>query len=220
MTQRTHLAVPVSERDHHQGPATAAVTLVQYGDYECPYTRQSTTIVRAIQQQLGEQLRFVFRNFPLTEIQPHALHAALAAEAAAAQGKFWQMHDYLFHHQHTLEDSDLEQFAEAVGLDIQQYARALADQRALARIEEDVEGGERSGVEGTPTFFINEGLYRGSWEQDALLAALQGASRTSLSIRGEQSIAEKDEPGGATHRKRTQRTARGARGALASAPHG
>src|SRR2546423_3832981 len=179
MTQRTHLAVPVSERDHHQGPATAAVTLVQYGDYECPYTRLSTTIVRAIQQQLGEQLRFVFRNFPLTEIHPHALHAALAAEAAAAQGKFWQMHDYIFHHQHTLEDADLEQFAEAVGLDLQQYARALADQRALARIEEDVEGGERSGVQGTPTFFINGALYRSSWEQDALLPALQAASQTS-----------------------------------------
>src|SRR6266446_2789474 len=100
MTQGKHLAVLVSDRDDHQGPATAAVTLVQYRDYECPYTRQSTTIVRAVQQQLGEQLRFVYRNFPLTEIHPLALHAALAAEAAAAQGKFWQMHDAIFHHQH------------------------------------------------------------------------------------------------------------------------
>jgi protein-disulfide isomerase len=179
MMRHISLAVPVSERDHSQGPATAAITLVQYGDYECPYTRQSTTIVRAIQQQLGEQLRFVYRNFSLTEIHPHALHAALAAEAAAAQGKFWQMHDSIFHHQHTLADADLEQFAEAVGLDLQQYARALADQRALARIEEDVEGGERSGVQGTPTFFINGFLYRGSWEHDALLAALQAASQES-----------------------------------------
>src|SRR5258706_7154211 len=138
MMRQLPLSVPVSERDHSQGPATAAVTLVQYGDYECPYTRQSTTIVRAIQQQLGDQLRFVYRNFPLTEIHPHALHAALAAETAAMQGKFWEMHDYIFHHQHTLEDANLEQFAEAVGLDLQQYARARADQRALARIEEDV----------------------------------------------------------------------------------
>ncbi len=179
MTQRTHLVVPVSERDHSQGPATAAVTLVQYGDYECPYTRLSTTIVRAIQQQLGDQLRFVFRNFPLTEIHPHALHAAFAAEAAAAQGKFWQMHDSIFHHQHTLADADLAQFAEAVGLDLQQYARDMTEQRALARIEEEVAGGERSGVQGTPTFFINGVLYRGSWEHDALLAALQAASRTA-----------------------------------------
>src|SRR6059058_6548702 len=129
MTKGTHLAVPVSERDHSQGPATAAVTLVQYGDYECPYTRLSTTIVRAIQQQLGEQLRFVFRNFPLTEIHPHALHAALAAEAAAAQGKFWEMHDYIFHHQHTLEDADLARFAEAVGLSHSQFLQDMNEHR-------------------------------------------------------------------------------------------
>jgi len=176
MTQHTRLAVPVSEQDHSQGPATAAVTLVQYGDYQCPYTRLSTTVVRAIQQQLGDQLRFVFRNFPLTEIHPHALHAALAAEAAASQGKFWQMHDAIFHHQHTLEDSDLAQFAAEVGLERQQYARDMAHQRFLPRIEEDVESGERSGVQGTPTFFINGVMYRGSWEHDALLAALQTAS--------------------------------------------
>src|SRR5215471_7601449 len=142
MTQGRHLVVPVSERDHSQGPATAAVMLVQYGDYECPYTRQSTIVVRAIQQRLGDQLRFVYRNFPLTEIHPHALHAAFAAEAAAAQGKFWQMHDRIFHHQHTLADTDLEHFAEAVGLDLQRYRREVAEQRGLDRIEEDVEGGE------------------------------------------------------------------------------
>src|SRR5229473_6845687 len=128
MTQRTRLVIPVSKRDHRQGPDTATVTLVQYGDYECPYTRRSTWGVQAIQQQLGDQLRFVYRNFPLTEIHPHALHTAFAAEAADAQGKFWQMHDYIFHHQHTLEDSDLAHFAIAVGLDMQQYARAMAEQ--------------------------------------------------------------------------------------------
>ena len=175
MAQHIRLAVPVSERDHSQGLANAVVTLVQYGDYECPYTRQSTTVVRAIQEQLGDQLRFVFRNFPLIEIHPHALHAALAAEAAALQGKFWQMHDYIFHHQHTLEDADLAQFAAAVGLEEQQYARDMARQRSLPRIEEDLEGGERSGVQGTPTFFINGVMHRGSWEHDALLAALQAA---------------------------------------------
>ena len=175
MTQGIHLAVPVSERDHSQGPATAALTLAQYGDYECPYTRRSRTVVRAIQQQLGDQLRFVFRNFPLTEIHPHALNAALTAEAAAIQGKFWQMHDFIFHHQHTLEVVDLTHFAEAVGLDMQLYARDRAEQRSLARIEEDMEGGDRSGVQGTPTFFINGVLYPGSWEQDALLAALEAA---------------------------------------------
>ncbi len=176
MTQGKHLVGPVSERDHSQGPATAAVTLVQYGDYECPYTRQSTTIVRAIQQQLGDKLRFVFRNFPLTEIHPHALHSAETAEAAAAQGKFWEMHDYIFHHQHTLEDSDLEQFAIAVGLDMQQFARDMAERPYISRIEEDLQSGIRSGVRGTPTFFINGVLYPGSWEQEALLAAIEEAS--------------------------------------------
>jgi protein-disulfide isomerase len=180
MKQNRGLAVPVSPRDHSQGPATAAVTLVQYGDYECPYTRQSTTVVRAIQQQLGDQLRFVFRNFPLTEIHPHALHAAFAAEAAATQGRFWEMHDYIFHHQHTLEDSDLEQFAAAVGLDMQQFARDMAERPYIGRIEEDLQSGLRSGVRGTPTFFLSGVLYPGSWEQEALLAALQEASGAQL----------------------------------------
>jgi protein-disulfide isomerase len=177
MAQRTHLAVPVGERDHSQGPETANVTLVQYGDYECPYTRQSTWVVQDIQKQLGNQLCFVFRNFPLTEIHPHALHAALAAETAAMQGKFWEMHDYIFHHQHTLEDSDLTQFAAAVGLETQQYVNNMEHQRSLPHIEEDLEGGELSGVQGTPTFFINGVMYRGSWEHDALLTALQAASQ-------------------------------------------
>lgn len=177
MKQRRNLTVPVSERDHTQGSATAPLTLVQYGDYECPYTRQSTWVVQAIQQQLGDRLRFIYRNFPLVEIHPHALHAALAAEAAAAQGKFWQMHDYIFHHQHTLEDADLTGFAGAVGLEMQQFARAMTEERYLARIEEDVESGERSGVQGTPTFFINGVLYLGSWEQEALLSALEAASK-------------------------------------------
>ena len=179
MTQGKHLAVPVSEQDHSQGPAAAAITLVQYGDYECPYTRLSTHVVRAMQQQLGNRLRFVFRNFPLTEIHPHALHAAFAAEAAAAQGKFWEMHDYIFHHQHTLEDSDLEQFALAIGLDMQQFAHDIAERPYISRIEEDLQSGLRSGVRGTPTFFINDVLYPGSWEHDALLTALEAASRAS-----------------------------------------
>ena len=175
MAQRTHLAVPVSERDHIQGPDTATVTLVQYGDYECPYTRRSTWVVQAIQQQLGDQLRFVYRNFPLTEIHPHALHTAFAAEAADAQGKFWEMHNYIFHHQHTLEDADLEQFAGAVGLDMQRFAQDMAQRPFARRIEEDFQSGLRSGVRGTPAFFINGVLYPGSWEQDALLAALKEA---------------------------------------------
>ncbi|GCE20874.1 DsbA family protein [Dictyobacter kobayashii] len=173
MTQEyTYLTIPINDLDHSQGLANAPITLVQYGDYECPYTRRSTVIVRALQQQLGDRLRFVFRNFPLTEIHAHALHAALAAEAANNQGKFWQMHDAIFHHQHALQDAELAQLAETVGLDLHQYSSDMAIQRNLERIEVDVEGGEQSGVQGTPTFFINGRLYNGSWQQDALLAAL------------------------------------------------
>ncbi len=174
-TERTHLAVPVSERDHRQGLATAAITLVQYGDYECPYTRRSTWVVQALQQELGDQLRFVYRNFSLIDIHPHALQAAFAAEAAAALGKFWEMHDYIFHHQHTLEDADLEQFAAAVGLDRQQFAQDMAQRPFVSRIEEDLQSGLDSGVSGTPTFFINGALYPGSWEREALLTALAEA---------------------------------------------
>ena len=177
MSQKAHLAVPVGTQDHSQGSADALVTLVQYGDYECPYTRQSTTGVRAIQQQLGTQLRFVFRNFPLTEIHPHTLHSAEAAEAADAQGKFWEMHDYIFHHQHTLEDADLMHFAETVGLDITQFEQDMTQQHQLRRIEADVESGERSGVQGTPTFYINGVRHDESWEQAALLAAIEKAMK-------------------------------------------
>jgi protein-disulfide isomerase len=173
------LAVPVSQQDHAQGPATAVLTLVQYGDYECPYTRLSTHVVQAIQPELGEHLRFVFRNFPLTDIHPHAFHAALAAEAAAAQDMFWAMHDALFHHQHALEDTDLDQVAEGVGLQMPEYKRAMNERSGLARIEADMAGGERSGVQGTPTFFINGVLYQGDWQHSALLAALQAAGRLS-----------------------------------------
>jgi len=172
------LSASITSDDHVQGPIDAAVTLVQYGDYECPYTRRSTWVVQAIQQQLGDQLRFVYRNFPLTEIHPHALHTAFAAEAADAQGKFWEMHNYIFHHQHTLEDADLEQFAGAVGLDMQRFAQDMAQRPFARRIEEDFQSGLRSGVHGTPTFFINGVLYPGSWEQDALLAALKEAGES------------------------------------------
>ncbi|EFH84552.1 DsbA family protein [Ktedonobacter racemifer] len=175
MQYKALLVVPVSEQDHRQGSADAPVMLVQYGDYECPYTRRSTTVVRALQQQLGTQMRFVFRNFPLTEIHPHALHSAEAAEAAAAQGKFWEMHDYIFHHQHTLEDADLRRFAEALDLDVGQFEYDMAHHQHLRRIEADVEGGIQSGVQGTPTFYINGVRHDGSWEQAALFAAIQQA---------------------------------------------
>jgi protein-disulfide isomerase len=179
MTQPTNLTLAVGDRDHRQGPDRATITLVQYGDYECPYTRRSTNVIRAIQQQLGDQLRFVFRNFPLSEIHPHALHAALAAEAAGSQGQFWPMHDAIFQHQHTLGDADLTRLAEELVPELPRFVADLVEQRHLPRIEEDVEGGARSGVEGTPTFFINGVRYEGSWDLEQLLSALRAAARRS-----------------------------------------
>lgn len=171
----TDLTPAVSARDHAQGPADAPLTLVQYGDYECPYTRRSLPTIVALQRRLGDRLRFVYRNFPLTAIHPHALHAAEAAEAADAQGRFWPMHDALFAHQHELEDDQLVDHARAVGLDTERFARDMAAHAHHARIEADVESGLASGVQGTPTFFINGTRHAGPYDLETLLTALTGA---------------------------------------------
>ena len=170
------LAVPVSERDHTQGPATAPVTLVEYGDYECPYCGQAYAIVKEVQRRLGDRLRLVFRNFPLTNAHPHAAHAAEAAEAAAAQGKFWEIHDYLYEHQRELEDPHLLQAAEQVGLDVARFRQEMEAQTHVARVREDFMGGVRSDVNGTPSFFINGVRHDESYDLETLLAALERAS--------------------------------------------
>jgi len=167
-----HLSLPVSERDHIQGPETASITLVQYGDYECPYTQKSNLVVQALQRQFKERLRFVYRNFPLTQIHPHAQHAAEAAEAAAAQDTFWEMHDYLFRYQHALTDKDLIGYAGTFGLDIERFEQELISHTYNKRIQEDVASGHNSGVHGTPTFFINGMLHESSWDMDTMIATL------------------------------------------------
>ena len=166
------LSVAVGAGDHTQGPAAAPATLVVYGDYECPYTRKALAVVAQLRAELGDQLRFVFRNFPLTEIHPHALQAAQAAEAADAQGQFWAMHEHLFAHQKALTDPDLAQYAATLGLDGARFAHDLATQAHTARIRSDVEGGIRSGVQGTPTLFINEQRHDASWEYSTLAPAI------------------------------------------------
>jgi len=166
------LTLPVGARDHVQGPETAAVTLVEYGDYECPHCGRAYPIVKQIQEQLGSRLRFVFRNFPLAEIHPHAQHAAEAAEAAAAQGRFREMHDTLFEHQHALGDRHLAEYAEAIGLDRARFQRELDDHVHAERVREDFRSGVRSGVNGTPTFFINGNRHDGSSDFESLMDAL------------------------------------------------
>jgi len=171
------LAIPVGETDHAQGPADAPLTLVEYGDYECPYCGKAYPVVKEIQKRMGDRLRFVFRNFPLNTIHEHAGVAAQAAEAAAAQGKFWEMHDILYEHQDDLADRDLREYALKVGLEIYRFDADLSGEKYAKRVRDDFRGGVRSGVNGTPTFFINGVRYNGEPTPGAMLAALEAAGK-------------------------------------------
>jgi protein-disulfide isomerase len=170
------LALPVSPlRDHIQGPVDAPVQLVEYGDYECPYCGAAYPNVKAVQAEMGDQLAFVYRHFPLVNVHPHAEPAAESAEAAGAQGRFWPMHDLLFQNQRALDVEHLLQYAKAAGVDVARFAREVADRVHLPKVREDFETGVASGVQGTPTFFVNGVHYTGSYEAPALLTALQEA---------------------------------------------
>ena len=174
---KSELTLPVSaERDHVQGPAEAPVTLVEYGDYECPYCGAAYPIIKQVQSRLGDRLRFVFRNFPITTSHPHAEQAAEAAEAAAAQGTFWEMHDLLYENQQHLEQADLHRYAEQLGLDGPKFDEDLAQHAHAERVREDFMSGVRSGVNGTPTFYINGARHDGGYELETLLAALERAA--------------------------------------------
>ena len=173
---RAELTLPVGdERDHVQGPPDARVTLVEYGDYECPYCGAAYPIVKEVQARMGEKLRFVFRNFPITTAHPHAEQAAEAAESAARQGRFWEMHDTLYENQRHLGNEEIRSYAERLGLDLDAFDRDLAKHVDAARVHEDFLGGVRSGVNGTPTFYINGTRHDDSYDLETLLAALQQA---------------------------------------------
>jgi protein-disulfide isomerase len=171
----TKLKSPVDKHDFISGPEKAKITLVEYGDYQCPYCGQAYPIVKKIQEKLGDDLRFVFRNFPLAEMHPHAMNAAEAALSAGEHGKFWQMHDSLYEHQNALDDKHLVQYAEELGLDTSKFKNDLLNQTYSSRIEEDFLSGVRSGVNGTPTFFINGIRYDGSFEFEPFLIVLTKA---------------------------------------------
>ena len=176
-TWEPSLTVPVDEgRDHIQGASDAAVTLLEYGDYECPYCGAAYPIVKQVQEAMGDRLRFVFRNFPITTAHPHAEQAAEAAEAADAQGKFWPMHDLLYENQQRLEDDDLAGYAEQLGLDVERFRRELAEHAHAERVHDDFMSGVRSGVNGTPTFYIDGVRYEGSYDAEALLNVLKQAA--------------------------------------------
>ena len=173
--ERPRLTVNVGPDDHVRGPAVAPLTLVEYGDYECPYCGAAYPIVKEIEQILGDELRSVFRNFPLGEIHPHAVQAAEAAEAAAAQGRFWEMHDRLYENQQRLDTSDLLSHAQSLGLDVARVQADLDEHAHERQIRNDFLSGVRSGVNGTPTFFINGMRHNGSYDLETLLGALRAA---------------------------------------------
>jgi len=167
------LTVPVSADDHMQGPAAAPLTLVEYGDYECPYCGAAYPLVKAIVKRLGPKLRFVFRNMPLKQMHPNAELAAEAAEAAATQGKFWEMHDALYEHQSELGADLVRKLAQRLSLDAPQFESDLVSRKYRERVKRDFMSGVRSGVAGTPTFFINGERYDGELDEQSLTAALQ-----------------------------------------------
>ncbi|SHN76451.1 Na+/H+ antiporter NhaA [Geodermatophilus obscurus] len=162
-------------RDHVRGPADAPLTLVEYGDFECPFCGRATGTVEELRERFGDRLRYVFRHVPLVDVHPHARLAAEAAEAAAAQGRFWEMHDRLFAGQDRLMPADLLEHAAAAGLDVSRFARDLGSSRFARRVEEDVESAEVSGVTGTPTFFVNGRRHTGPFDTGSLAAALLAA---------------------------------------------
>ena len=172
----TYLAPPLADRDHVLGPADAPASLVEYGDFECPYCGSAYPIVASILQRMGDSIRFAYRHFPLTQVHPHAQHAAEMAEAAGSGGKFWAMHDMLFQNQDALEDEDLISYAAQLGIHPDQAAHALATHTFAPRVREDFMSGVRSGVNGTPTFFINGVRHDGPWDEPTLLEALQSAA--------------------------------------------
>jgi protein-disulfide isomerase len=174
-TETVRLKNEVTDRDHVKGPQSAPVTLLEYGNFECIHCGGAYPVIKEVQKLLGDNLRFVFRHFPTVRTHPHSLRAAEAAEAAGAQGKFWEMHDQLFTHQQALEDHDLLRYASHIGLD-ERFARVMAENTFLKQIETDY---QRSlfdeHVTGTPTFYINAERYTGATNAESLLVGIKQA---------------------------------------------
>jgi protein-disulfide isomerase len=170
----TQLLRAVNSNDHIAGNDDATIELVEYGDYECPYCGMAYPIVKDIQQKLGSQVKFIFRNFPLRKIHPNAFAAAVATEAAGLQGKFWEMHDLVFENQKQLSAENIFRLASSIGLDLERFKEDIQEKVLAEKVERDFESGLRSGVNRTPTFFINGEKYNGDWrEEDELYQYLE-----------------------------------------------
>jgi len=174
-TKSQNQSAPQSEQvpEHTYGPENAALTILEYGDYQCPYCAEAHETIRYLQENLADQLRFIYRHFPLTEIHDFAQRAAEAAEAAGAQGEFWAMHDMLFENQDALDNDALAEYAEVVGLDVARFKNDLKSGTYLPVVQEQMEAGKRDGVDGTPTFFVNGARYGGPSDPEGMLAYLR-----------------------------------------------
>ena len=166
MSERALLSVPVGPEDHSRGPLDAKLTVVEYGDYQCPYCGQAYPIVEKLMTTFADSMRLVFRNLPLAEVHPHAEAAAEVAEAVGLQGKFWEIHDTLFENQRELSAAALLRYVADVGADVQEATKEIADEGPRQRVEADFESAIRSGANGTPTFFVNGVRYDGSWQYE------------------------------------------------------
>jgi len=169
----SQLKPPVDKNDHTEGLPNAPITLVEFGDFECPHCGAAYPVIKEIQKAFKKQLRFVFRPFPLSNVHPHALQAAAAAEAADRQHRFWPMHDMLFENQDRLDRRSLVAYAKALELDLEQFNKDIDDPRIAGKIEASFESGVRSGVNGTPSFYINGSKYNGGNDYDSLERGLQ-----------------------------------------------
>ncbi len=177
----SRLTMPLdARRDHVRGDPGAPVELVEYGDYECPYCGLAHPIVQELERRIGGLFTFAFRNFPLAQIHPHARSAAYAAEAAGLQGRFWDMHDILFDNQQHLTDRDLLAYAQALGLDLRRFIADTGSPEVARKVRDDFMSGARSGVNGTPTFFINGQRHDGSYQLEALAAAIGRAAQSRV----------------------------------------
>jgi len=171
------MSLKVNANDHVLGNTNAPIELIEYADYQCPYCQQAYYILKDIQNELGNDLKFVFRNFPLPNLHPHAIHAAVAAETASAQNRFWEMHDTLFENQKNLDDHHLLQYAEEIGLDINRFEKDFGKDPYFQKVNHDYETGVQNNVQGTPTFFINGDIYEGNWMDSSFITYLKSFIR-------------------------------------------
>jgi protein-disulfide isomerase len=175
----SQLKPAVNSNDHIQGENTAPLELGEYGDYQCPHCGRAYPIIKKMQRSFGDDLKFVFRNFPLSEIHPDAFNAAVAAEAAGLQQRFWEMHDIIFENQRALDFESLFFYAKKIGLDLERFKNDIQKNSLITKVEQDFESGVRSGVNGTPSFFINGNKYNGDWEEGMFTQYLKSQLSTT-----------------------------------------